>query len=166
MLRGVEPRVGAGRGANPFGSFFGGMGGMGGDPFGGRAQSPRPSAGNDVEATIELDFTEAIQGTTREIRNPNGTGNIKVNIPPAVVDAQTLRIAGKGGDIDRFPGAIGAPVSGHEDIDRGGRLTPFDPTVGKVKLWVGQRQEGPARRNAGHNGSTSPARGAGLIFLL
>ncbi len=87
---------GAGRGANPFGSFFGGMGGMGGDPFGGRAQSPRPSAGNDVEATIELDFTEAIQGTTREIRNPNGTGNIKVNIPPGIKEGGRIRLRGKG----------------------------------------------------------------------
>ncbi|MCK6510617.1 DnaJ domain-containing protein [Myxococcota bacterium] len=94
-----EQFFGGGRGANPFGSIFSGMGGMGGmgnDPFGGRTQGPRPSAGGDIEATLELDFTEALQGTTREIRHPSGTGNLKVNIPPGVKEGGRIRLRGKG----------------------------------------------------------------------
>ncbi len=53
-----------------------------------------------------------------------------------------LRIAGKGGGIDGFPGAVGAPVGSQEDINRRRGFAPFHPTVGQVKLGVGHRQEG------------------------
>ena len=50
-------------------------------------------------------------------------------------------VARQGGGMHGFAGAVGAAIRGQEHIDRRRRLGPFDPTVGQVKLGVGQRQE-------------------------
>ncbi|MCB9643284.1 MAG: J domain-containing protein [Myxococcales bacterium] len=97
---------GAGRaGNNPFGSMFGDFGGA---SFGGAGArgAQRPAQGGDIEAEIDLDFLEAIRGTTRELRHPSGNGTIKVNIPPGIREGGRIRLRGKG-QAGRFGGSAG-----------------------------------------------------------
>jgi molecular chaperone DnaJ len=74
-----------------FGDLFGGGGGGGG----GRGFEPEPHRGGDIEAEATIDFRDAIQGTTMELRSSDG-GTTKVKIPEGVADGQRLRIRGKG----------------------------------------------------------------------
>lgn len=80
-----------------FGDLFGGGGG-------GRGFEPQPQRGQDVEAEATIDFRDAIQGTTLELRSPDG-GSTKVKVPEGVADGQRLRIRGKG-----THGAMGGPA--------------------------------------------------------
>lgn len=81
-----------------FGDLFGGGGGGGGRGF-----EPEAQRGGDIEAETTIDFRDAIQGTTMELRSSDGR-TTKVKIPEGVADGQRLRIRGKG-----QPGAMGGP---------------------------------------------------------
>ena len=61
-------------------------------------------------------------------------------------DRLGLRVAGKGGRKNGFPGPVSPPVCGQEHIDRRGGLAAFDAPVREVKLGVGERQEGQIAR--------------------
>ena len=78
-----------------FGRMFGGAGGQG------RAIRLR---GSDVEASLELDFMEAVHGGEKRLslNRPTAEGgmkaeNVTVRIPPGVDSKGRLRIPGKGG---------------------------------------------------------------------
>ncbi len=95
-------------GANPIdlGALFGDLfSGGGGHPFG-----PRARRGPDVEATLRIEFRDAVEGVTLplQIQRPAGGAprpeSITVRIPPGVSDGGRLRIAGKG-----EPGRGGGP---------------------------------------------------------
>jgi len=73
-----------------FEQFFGGFGGGG---FGGRAQ--QNLRGQDLRASVTLDFTAGALGAQRELHFEGGR-SIKVNIPSGVESGETLRIRGKG----------------------------------------------------------------------
>jgi len=79
-----------------FESFFGG--GFSGAGFGGR-QGRRPAQrqmkGQDYEAQLRLNLTDAYHGTSTML-NVEGE-KIKINIAPGVKDGQKLRVKGKGG---------------------------------------------------------------------
>lgn len=88
------------------GRAFGG--GARGRRGGGRAGFP----GQDVEATLELDFLEAARGGEKRISlarpTPDGgstTETVTVRIPPGVADGGHIRLPGKGG-----PGMGGGPA--------------------------------------------------------
>ena len=51
-------------------------------------------------------------------------------------------VTGQGGCIDHLACAVGPAIRCHKHIDRGGGFAPFDTAIRKVKLRVGQRQEG------------------------
>jgi|LSQX01.1.fsa_nt_gb DnaJ-class molecular chaperone len=104
-----------------FDMFFGGMGGAGGFPGGGRSTS-RP--GSDVEANVEISLEEAFHGTTRQLtlektsvcptcagrgrmdtapcRTCHGRGQtsaarvLEVRIPAGVTDGSRVRVRGEG----------------------------------------------------------------------
>ncbi|MBV8516720.1 MAG: DnaJ domain-containing protein [Acidobacteria bacterium] len=78
-----------------FGDLFGGGGG------GGFQQAP--SRGEDVAAETTIDFKDAVEGTTLDVRV--GHERVKVKVPEGVADGQTLRIRGRGGN-----GANGGPA--------------------------------------------------------
>jgi molecular chaperone DnaJ len=78
-----------------FGDLFGGGGG------GGFQQGP--SRGEDVAAETTIDFKDAIEGTTLDVRV--GNERVKVKVPEGVADGQTLRIRGRGTN-----GANGGPA--------------------------------------------------------
>ncbi len=123
--------------AGPFRVGVEGMGGFGGfedlgdlfsQIFGGRQrpQRPQPRRGADQETTVEIDFAEAVRGTTvlvplqRQVRctQCGGSGNVggrvcpacrgagiviaserlRVKIPEGVRDGSRVRVAGKGSD--------------------------------------------------------------------
>lgn len=91
-------------GANPIdlGALFGDLfGGGGRDPFGSRARR-----GQDVEASLRIEFRDAVEGVTLplQIQGPGGPEAVTVRIPPGVSDGGRLRIAGKG-----QPGSGGGP---------------------------------------------------------
>jgi curved DNA-binding protein len=80
-----------------FESFFGG-GGFSGAGFGsrqGRRTTHRHIKGQDYQAELRLNLTDAYHGVST-VLDVNGE-KIKVNIKPGVKDGQKLRVKGKGG---------------------------------------------------------------------
>lgn len=79
-----------------FESFFGGSagGGFRTSGFAGSHRQPRQMKGNDYEANIRLNLTDAYHGTSTTISI--GEKKIKIKLKPGVRDGQTLRVKGKG----------------------------------------------------------------------
>lgn len=66
---------------------------------------PRPRRGMDLEASISLDFADAVRGGEQrvEVARPTADGGVKperltVRIPPGVADGGRIRLAGKGAE--------------------------------------------------------------------
>jgi curved DNA-binding protein len=75
--------------------------------FGGARRTNRPIRGRDIEAIVEVNFPEAVTGSTRLIDVPRaggGTRRIEATIPAGVDDETRIRLAGQG-----EPGENGAP---------------------------------------------------------
>lgn len=87
------------------GAFAGGgfPGGGQGFPGGGRA----PMKGQDVQASVTVDFRSAATGDTVTLSKPDG-GTITTRIPAGVKDGQRIRLRGKG---------MPAPMQGGEAGD-------------------------------------------------
>ncbi len=51
--------------------------------------------GRDVRYTLEVDFTEAVQGARKRVTMPEG-GTLDLVVPEGVADGQVLRLRGKG----------------------------------------------------------------------
>lgn len=71
--------------------------------FGRRAQPRGPMRGQDLAATIQIDFRQAIEGAEFTADIP-GQGPVRVRIPPGADTGSTLRVPGKGA-----PGPRGGP---------------------------------------------------------
>lgn len=75
-----------------------------GDVFGGGTTFRRgPQKGADITARTSLDFRQAVEGATVQLRGPDGHP-MNVRVPSGVRDGQKIRLRGKG-----QPGAEGGP---------------------------------------------------------
>lgn len=76
---------------------FGGGGHWGGFSRGGFSQgrSSGPQKGQDRRYSLNIDFLDAVNGTSSRITLPEG-GTLDVKIPAGIRDGQTLRLRGKG----------------------------------------------------------------------
>ena len=83
-------QMGGGRGMQPGGTHFGGMGGS---PFG-RPQ-PRPQKGADVRYSLNITLPEAVRGESKKVRMSDGK-LLNLTIPEGTKDGATLRLRGKG----------------------------------------------------------------------
>lgn len=101
-----------------FSDFFsGGMGSRGGSR-GGLAVR-----GRDVRYTLEIEFTEAVQGARKRVTMPEG-GTLDLSVPEGVSDGQVLRLRAKGlaGSGGGEPGdaLVEIRVRAHRDFKRQG----------------------------------------------
>ncbi len=203
---GFDPEA-ARRMRESFGARFGGgggpePGGFGGAEFefgdldellgrafarGGRAGgrgAPFPLRGADVEASLELDFLDAVRGGERPLVLPRPGGppeSVTVRIPPGVAQGGRIRIPGKG-----TPGHGGGPpgdlwatirVRPHPVFRRDGRDVSLDlpvtvaeavrgakveiPTLtGRATLTIPPGTDGGRRLRLGGKGVPDPAGGA------
>lgn len=65
------------------------------DLFGGMRKARRQVRGADIRETIEVEFLDAVNGTQRGIKLPDGR-QLKVTIPPGSETGQVLRLKGQG----------------------------------------------------------------------
>ena len=84
-----------------FSDFFG-QGGRGAG--GAKPGANAPGRGNDVRVRLTLTLAEAVRGTKKSVRTPNGRV-VEVKIPAGIKDGQTLRLKGQG-----MPGTGKAPA--------------------------------------------------------
>lgn len=76
------------------GGIFGQGGGFG-TPTGGYRGAAGPTKGEDVAATVSIDFVDAVRGTTVTVKGAGGKTH-KTKVPAGVNDGQKLRIRGAG----------------------------------------------------------------------
>ncbi len=120
----------------------GGRFGRGGHPFSGQT---RPVRGHDLSAHLTLDFEEAVQGVTTDVRLSGDTAqagrSISVRIPAGVANGQKIKLAGKG-----EPGANGGPpgdlyvmvdVKAHPVFGRQGKNLTVTVTVTFAQATLG-----------------------------
>ncbi len=74
-------------GSFDFGDLFGGGGGC-------QGRSQGPSRGGNAEHQVEINFSEAVQGTELKLRIDNQ--QVSVKVPAGTVDGARLRLKGKG----------------------------------------------------------------------
>ena len=83
---------------------LGGLGDLLGGAFGWTsARGTGQRRGQDLEAELQLDLEEAVEGVTTELRTGDGAP-VKVRVPAGIDDGQVVRVPGHGG-----PGRNGGP---------------------------------------------------------
>ena len=101
--RGGMPRGGGGPGpfqGEDFGDLFSNL-------FGGGRRGPRK--GQDLQTEATINFREAVQGTTLELRlNTDGRNsqNVSARVPAGVNDGAKIRVKGKGAPGEAGPGDL------------------------------------------------------------
>jgi DnaJ-class molecular chaperone len=146
---GARPGGGGARPGEDFGfgdifsDLFGSMrgGGRGADPG-----SPLRMRGQDIRYTLEVDFLEAVNGTTKRVTMPEG-GVLDLNVPEGVADGQVLRLRGKGGSGGRGgePGdaLVEVRVRAHPQFKRSGDDIALDLPITIDEAVIGAKVEVP-----------------------
>jgi DnaJ-class molecular chaperone len=123
-----------------FSDLFGSMrGGRGTDP----AFRLR---GQDIRYTLEVDFLEAVNGTTKRVTMPEG-GVLDLNVPEGVSDGQILRLRGKGGAAGRGAEAgdalVEVRVRPHQQFKRSGDDITLELPIAIDEAVIGAKVEVP-----------------------
>lgn len=99
---GARGGFGGGQGFDASDFFGGGQGGVPfdlGDLLGGRGRRPSgPRRGQDLEATVRIEFKEALLGCERELRSAGAEATTRVRIPAGARTGSKLRLRGKGAE--------------------------------------------------------------------
>lgn len=97
--------------------FSGGAGGRG------AGRGGFGTRGRDVRYTLEIDFTEAVQGAKKRVTMPEG-GVLDLTVPEGVTDGQVLRMRGRGqpgmGEGEPGDALVEVRVRPHRDFNRDG----------------------------------------------
>ncbi len=136
--------AGAGAAEDLFEGLFGGLAGARGAGRRGRARAGAAAAqGQDLEHEVEVDFLDALRGTTLALQLDRGRGpeRVEVKVPAGVKDGQRIRLAGLGA-ASPFGGAPGdlylrVKVRPHSFLERRG-----DDLVMEVPITVGEAVAG------------------------
>lgn len=141
-----------GGGGNPFGGGFdfngqtfnfdfgGGLDDILGNLFGFGAGARRPRRGPDYQASVTLNFDEAIFGTTKEVTV--NSENLKVKIPAGIDDGMSIRLRGKGGPAPEGgaePGDlyVRVRVKPHKHLTREGTIILSEERINMVDAALG-----------------------------
>jgi len=145
---------GGGQRAGPdvFEDLFGGMFGQGGRARGGGfgggfGQGQQgPVKGADVRYKLEIDFLEAVNGTSKRVGMADGR-SLNVNIPAGVETEQTLRLKSQGepgpGGMNPGDALVEIIVKSHPDYERSGRNIRTDLRISLVEAVEGGRIKVP-----------------------
>ena len=124
-----------------FSDLFGSMRGRGAD-----AGAPFRMRGQDIRYTLEVDFLEAVNGTTKRVTMPEG-GVLDLNVPEGVADGQILRLRGKGGPAGRGGEAgdalVEVRVRPHQQFKRSGDDITLDLPIALDEAVIGAKVEVP-----------------------
>jgi DnaJ-class molecular chaperone len=87
----------------------------------GNARGGTRARGGDVRYRLDVDFLDAVNGTTRRVTMPDGR-TLDVAIPPGMRDGQVLRLKGQGAPGPRGSGdaLVEVHVAPHPDFERRG----------------------------------------------
>jgi DnaJ-class molecular chaperone len=146
---GGGPFAGRTAGARPGDDF--GFGDIFSDLFGSMRGGRGPDAGlrmrgQDIRYTLEVDFLEAVNGTTKRVTMPEG-GVLDLNVPEGVSDGQILRLRGKGGAAGRGGEAgdalVEVRVRPHQQFKRSGDDITLDLPIAIDEAVIGAKVEVP-----------------------
>lgn len=123
-----------------FSDLFGSMRGGRGADAGMRLR------GQDIRYTLEVDFLEAVNGTTKRVTMPDG-GVLDLNVPEGVSDGQILRLRGKGGAAARGGEAgdalVEVRVRPHQQFKRSGDDITLELPIAIDEAVLGAKVEVP-----------------------
>jgi len=107
----------------------------------------RAARGSDVQLEMSLPFTDAIHGTTMELRLPHLRESTKVRIPPGIENGGRIRIPGKGepghGEGPAGDAYVNVRVEPHPLFTREGSDLYVDVPVGIATATLGGEVEVP-----------------------
>jgi DnaJ-class molecular chaperone len=140
---GGRARAPAGGEDTGFGDIFSEIFGARGSRAARTGLSPR---GQDVRYTLEVDFVEAIAGTTKRVTLPEGA-TLDLAVPEGVADGQVLRLKGKGAAGLRGGEAgdalVEIKVRAHPQFARSGDDILLDLAIGIDEAVLGAKVEVP-----------------------
>lgn len=160
LREGFNPSAGF-SGRSPFGGggfedLFGGGRGIG-DLFADVLRGGGGARGRDATGTVEVDFANAVLGTTVQVQVSGVAGPVTVRVPPGAGDGDKLRVPGKGS-----PGRGGAgdliltvKVLEHQYFRRKGLDLELDFPITAAEAFSGAKVRVPTLE--GHVSLTVPA---------
>ena len=124
-----------------FSDFF-----SGGFQGGGGARGNFSARGRDVRYTLDVEFTEAVQGAKKRVSLPDG-GTLDLSVPEGVSDGQVLRLRGRGepgmGEGEAGDALVEVRVRPHRDFERQGNDILLELPITIDEAVLGARVEVP-----------------------